>query len=299
MSLARLNVLYGKLEGAAGKFSRDPSGYLSIEAGIFRQKGLEVSWEHVQGTEERYRRLESGVADLSLVVGRAALQHFLDSKTTRLIGSSMNSCPYYLIVETGIKKIEDLKGESVACREGTARISPLAQLFQEKGRLELGKDVVVKMAEGDQDAFTMLVGGEVQAALLPRPFGFVAEEKGFKRMDGWPELVDDPLPVTMETTEKTLRKREKDFTAFLEAHSEGIRYLKTHRAETIRMLGGHFDLLPNIAAKTFDEYLIWLDDRLTIDLRQLEKLLAQVAPDRPGGARKLASEWIVPGALRG
>ena len=113
-------------------------------------------------------------------------------------------------------------------------------------------------------------------------------------MDGWPEVVDDPLPVTMETTEKILRKREKDFTAFLEAHSEGIRYLKTHRAETIRMLGGRFDLLPNIAAKAFDEYLIWLDDRLTIDLKQLEKLLAQVAPDRPGGARKLASEWIVP-----
>lgn len=294
MSLPRFKVLYGKLEGAAGKFSRDPSGYLSIEAGIFRRKGLEVSWEHVQGTEERYRRLESGAADLSLVVGRAALKHFLDSKTTRLIGSSMNSCSYYLIAEPGIKKIEDLKGKSVACREGTARISPLARLFQEKGRLELGKDVVVKMAEGDQDAFTMLAGGEVQAALLPRLFGFVAEEKGFKRMDGWPEVVDDPLPVTMETTEKTLRKREKDFTAFLEAHSEGIRYLKTHRAETIRMLGGRFDLLPNIAAKTFDEYLIWLDDRLTIDLKQLEKLLAQVAPDRPGGARKLASEWIVP-----
>ena len=299
MSLTRLKVMYGKLEGTAGKFARDPSGHLSIEAGIFRQKGLEVSWEHVQGTEERYRRLESGVADLSLVVGRAALQHFLDSKTTRLIGSSMNSCPYYLIVETGIKKIEDLKGKSVVCREGTARISPLAQLFQEKGRLELGKDVVVQMAEGDQDAFTMLAGGEVQAALLPRLFGFVAEEKGFKRMDGWPEVVDDPLPVTMETTEKILRKREKDFTAFLEAHSEGIRYLKTHRAETIRMLGGRFDLLPNIAVRTFDEYLIWLDDRLTIDLRQLEKLLAQVAPDRPGGARKLASEWIVPGALAG
>jgi len=59
MSLTRFTVLYGKLEGAAGKFSRDPSGYLSIEAGIFREKGLEVSWEHVQGTEERYRRLDA------------------------------------------------------------------------------------------------------------------------------------------------------------------------------------------------------------------------------------------------
>jgi ABC-type nitrate/sulfonate/bicarbonate transport system substrate-binding protein len=291
--------MYGKLEGAAGQFVRDPSGYLGIEAGIFRQKGLEVSWVHVQGTEERYRRLESGAADISLVVGRASLQHFLDSRTTRLIGSSMNSCPYYLMVEPKIRKVGDLKGSSVACREGTASVSPLGQVFREQGRLELGEDIVVKMPEGDQDAFNLLINGEVQAALLPRQFGFVAEGKGFERMSGWPEVVDDPLPVTMETTEKTFREREKDFATFLEAHSEGIRYLKRHRAETIRMLGSHFGLSSDIAAKTFDDYLIWLDDRLTIDLKQLEKLLAHLAPSYSGGARRLANEWIVPSALRG
>lgn len=298
MSLTRFTVLYGKLEGAAGKFSRDPSGYLSIEAGIFREKGLDVSWEHVQGTQERYRRLENGAADISLVVGRASLQHFLESGTTRLIGSSMNSCPYFLIVEAGIDEVRGLKEKSIACREGTARVSPIARTLQEKGGLELGKDLVLKMPEGDQDAFNMLMSREVQAALLPRPFAFVGEERGFHRIGNWPQVVDDPLPVTLETMEKTLREREKDLAAFLEAHSEGIRYLKAQRDKTIRMLGHRFGLSPVLAAKTFDEYLILLDDRLTIDLKHLEKLLAQVAPDRPGGGRKLASEWIVPGVLR-
>ena len=79
MSLVQLDVVYGQLEGTEGRFSRDPSGYLSIEAGIFQKSGLEVSWAHVQGTEERYRRLENGTAQISLVVGRASLQHFLDS----------------------------------------------------------------------------------------------------------------------------------------------------------------------------------------------------------------------------
>ena len=60
MSLVNLNVMYGHLEGAGGDFARDPTGYLSIEAGIFERHGLDVSWNHVQGTEERYRRLENG-----------------------------------------------------------------------------------------------------------------------------------------------------------------------------------------------------------------------------------------------
>ena len=109
MSLIQLNVMYGHLEGNAGAFSRDPSGYLSIEAGIFRKHGLEVSWNHVQGTEERYRRLENGTAQISLVVGRASLQHFLTSGTTKILGCAMNSCSYYLMVEPSVAKLEDLK----------------------------------------------------------------------------------------------------------------------------------------------------------------------------------------------
>ena len=53
MSLAPVRVMYGHLEGTEGKFARDPSGYLSIDSGIYRKYGLEVSWQHVQGTEQR------------------------------------------------------------------------------------------------------------------------------------------------------------------------------------------------------------------------------------------------------
>ena len=42
MELAKLNVMYGHLEGTEGKFARDPSGYLSIDAGI-KYRGFELS----------------------------------------------------------------------------------------------------------------------------------------------------------------------------------------------------------------------------------------------------------------
>ena len=193
--------------------------------------------------------------------------------------------------------MRDLKGKSLACRESTARIAPLTLIFE--GRGLMGKDVTFILPGSDQAAFDLLVAGDVQAALLPRPYGFIAEEKGFDRMAEWPDVVNDPLPVAIETTEKVFRERKEDFTAFVEAHRDAIRYLKAQRDETIRMLGAKFGHSPSLAAKTYDEYLIWLGDQLTIDFGQLERLLAQVAPDRPGGARKLASEWIVPGALRG
>src|SRR5258708_15458153 len=117
MSLVNLNVMYGHLEGAGGDFARDPTGYLSIEAGIFERHGLSVSWNHVQGTEERYRRLENGSAQISLVVGRASLQHFLASRTTRIRGCAMNSCPYYLMAGPRNTKLDDRMNKTVTCCE--------------------------------------------------------------------------------------------------------------------------------------------------------------------------------------
>jgi hypothetical protein len=240
--------------------------------------------------------LESGSAQISLVVGRASLAHFLKSGTTRILGSPMSSCPYLLLVRPGIDTLQDLNKKTIACRESVARIAPLAGTFQLHCP---GAEPGLRLPDEDHQAFDLLIGGEVDGALLPRPYGFMAEEKGFRKLTGWPEIVDDPLPITIETTASLWREREKDFRVFLDAYREAIRYLKSHRTEAIRMLGEKFNHPSSFAAATFDDYFVWLDDRLTVDFRQLEKLLSQVAPGASITARQLASEWIVPGAVTG
>jgi ABC-type nitrate/sulfonate/bicarbonate transport system substrate-binding protein len=297
MALAQIKVMYGHLEGTQGKYARDPSGYLAIEAGIFAKHGLEVSWEHVQGTEERYRRLENGSAQISLVVGRASLQHFLQSGTSKILGCAMNSCPYYLVVDGSIARWRDLRGKVMACREGPARNTPLAETLAKKAALDSTRDLTLILMQSDQDVFGALLNGKIQAALLPRPYGLMAEEQGFNRMGDWPGVVDDPLPITVETTEKLLKERGDDFTAFSAAHREGIGYLKSHRAETTRMLQRRFNHSPALASKTFDEYLVCMNERLVVDFGKFRELLSQIAPDAVAGARQIASDWVMRGAL--
>ena len=296
MSLVNLTVMYGHLEGAGGDFARDPTGYLSIEAGIFRKHGLEVSWQHVQGTEERYRRLENGSAQVSLLVGRASLQHFLTSRTTRILGAAMNSCPYYLIATPAVNSLKDLRGKIVACREGPARNTPIAETFMERAALRIGTDLTLQLPKGDQDAFNLLIAGTAQAALLPRPFGFIAEERGFKRIGEWPEVVDDPLPITIETTTKVYGERKKDLETFLSAHSEGIRHFKSNRADAMRTLTKQFGHSQTLAEKTLDDYVTCMNEGFKVDYKDFEKLLSQVAPG--AAADQVASEWIVAGALK-
>jgi ABC-type nitrate/sulfonate/bicarbonate transport system substrate-binding protein len=298
MSLTRLNCMYGHLEGIDGKFARDITGYLSIDAGIYAKHGLEVSWNHVQGTEERYRRLASGEAQISFVVGRASLQHFLDTKSTRVLGCAMNSCPYLLVADSSIKEIKDLKTQIVVCREGPARGVPFRGLFQQLGGITPGDDFQLKLVASDQEAFHTLLDKKAGAAIMPRPYGFVAEDKGFHRMLDWNDVVDDPLPITIETTQKLLGEREKDFTAFLAAHHEGILYAKANREKVVQLLVDKFAHNRSLAEKTFDDYLCYMDETLTVDVKQLTKLLAQVALQSNQNARDVAAEWLIPGALR-
>jgi ABC-type nitrate/sulfonate/bicarbonate transport system substrate-binding protein len=296
--MASLNVMYGHLEGTDGKFARDITGYLSIDAGIYAKYGLEVSWNHVQGTEERYRRLENGQGQISFVVGRASLQHFLDTRATRLLGCAMNSCPYLLIANASIGSLEDLKGRTVACREGPARGVPFAEIFQQTAGLAVDQDVKLQFLGADQDAFKMLLDKKVAAALVPRPYGFVAEEQGFHRLTAWPEIVDDPLPISIETTEVLQRERSQDCAAFIAAHREGVRHAKANREKVIALLTGKFGHGRSLAEKTFDDYLPWMDETLLVDRQQFTRLLGQLVPQSITEAPKIVGEWVVPGALK-
>ncbi len=297
MALAPIKVMYGHLEGAAAKFARDPSGHLALEEGIFARYGLTVSWDLVQGTEERYRRLETGAASISLVVGRASLAHFFSSRTTKILGCAMNSCPYYLLVRPAVIDWGDLKGSVIACREGPARNAPLGQTLANIAQLDLGRDLKLALWPSDLDAFHALIGGSAQAALLPRPYGFLAEEKGFRRIGDWLEVVDDPLPITIETTTELLKERGDEFATFLSAHREAIRYMKSQREKTIQMLQRRFQHTSALASKTFDEYLVCMDGRLLVDFGKFRQLLSQVAPDAAADARQIAADWVMSGAL--
>jgi predicted transcriptional regulator len=53
-----------------------------------------------------------------------------------------------------------------------------------------------------------------------------------------------------------------------------------------------------LTAKIWDDYLVCMDEGLTVDFKQLERLLAQVAPATPGGARQVVAEWIMPGGMK-
>lgn len=296
---ARLRVLYGVIGKEGERVARDPTGYLALAKGIYRRHGLDVSWDHVQGTDERLQALTDGEADLSLVIGRASLEHFLDSGATRVIGSCMNRSPYLLVAPPEVRSVPDLRGKSLACRRSVADAAPLAETLLDRGRLAPGRSVSIEPVDTDQHALDRLSEGAAGAALLPRPFDFVAMQRGFAPVPGWPEVAADPLPITIETTASLLTERGEAMAAFLTAHREGVRCLKGRRSETLAMLRRVFGYAPALAAALYDDYLLTLEEGLTVDLSQVEQLVRLTAPGARVTVSELASGWLAPWAVGG
>ena len=170
--------------------------------------------------------------------------------------------------------------------------------FEQLGGISLGADFQLQFVGSDQEAFHALVDGRAAAALVPRPYGLIAEGRNLHRIPDWPDLVDDPLPITIETTETLLRERAKDFAAFVAAHREGIRFAKANREKVVQLLVEKFAHDRVLAEITFDDYLSYMDESLLIDVRHLGKLLAQIAGNGSASARQIATDWAMVGAVK-
>ena len=209
----------------------------------------------------------------------------------------MNSCPYYLVAAPTITKLADLKNKTVACREGPSRNTPIAETFRNLAQLDVGKNLTLQMPKGDQDAFNLLIDGKVDGAFLPRPFGFIAEERDLIASPSgrmW-SMTHCPLPS------KPARNSGGKAPTILESSWQRTgKVFAISRAiadDAIRILTKRFGHSESLANKTCKDYIVCMDESLQVDFKHFAKLLTQVAPEKAFDARQVASEWIATGAV--
>ena len=63
------------------------------------------------------------------------------------------------------------------------------------------------------------------------------------------------------------------------------------------MLERVFGYAADLAGVLYDGYLVLLDERLTVDLPQVERLVRLTAPDAGVSVSELASRWLAPSAV--
>jgi len=186
-----------------------------------------------------------------------------------------------LLTRSDIKSAEQLKG-------GTLAISPFGGLAESMTRIALKrlgltpvKDIAFVQVSGLQERLFALETGKVQGAMLPTPYKFVGQKRGFHNLVS----VSLAYQSTGVVTTRTIIRESPDLVRkYVKSQIEAIHRIKTDRDTALKILVKYLGPQDNdILAKSYDE--LSSDDKIppkqypTLEgIRNILEPLAQTDP---------------------
>ncbi len=158
-----------------------------------------------------------------------------DSKgaDAKILGCHWIVVPHGIYAIDAIKKVEDLKGKSIAVSAPNSMPNMLAREALAKYGVS-DKDVNLAAVGGDRERFQALTGGVVEAAVVSNEYEPVAPKNVHLLVAGR-DAVPNFLRVCIISTTKTLERRGDDAVKFLAAEMNALRFALSHREETIAL----------------------------------------------------------------
>ncbi|MCW8133102.1 MAG: aliphatic sulfonate ABC transporter substrate-binding protein [Planctomycetota bacterium] len=238
----------------------------------------------------------AGELDLAYIGPSPAVNAFAKSngKAVRIVGgSAANGVAIVARKDSGIARLEDLKGRRVATpqfgntQDISARIyltQTLGATLKEKG----GETEIVTVANAEQ--LGLFKSGQIDASWVPEPWGarlvqetgavVLAEEK-----DLWPEKRFCSAVVLVST--KFLAEHPATVEAFLRAHAEVTRWVREHPAEAAPLVNAE---LKKLSGKALSDAVLqqafarieFTTDPLEASVRSFEERARALGMLKPG-----------------
>jgi len=151
----------------------------------------------------------------------------------RILGCHWLVVPHGIYTTDAIKKVEDLKGKQIAVSSPNTMPDMLARSALAKYGLA-DTDVKLAAVGGDRDRYQALIGGVVDAAVVSNEYEPVAP-KNIHLLVAGRDAVPNFLRVCLMSSAKILAERGDDAVKFLAAEMNALRFVLSHRDETVAL----------------------------------------------------------------
>jgi ABC-type nitrate/sulfonate/bicarbonate transport system substrate-binding protein len=172
----------------------------------------------------------------------------------KFVGCPWLAIPYVIMAKPAIKKVEDLKGKTIAASSPGTPPDTVA-----RGALGVYKipeaDVKFAAVGGDRDRYNALLAGIVDAAVVANEYSPLPSSQGYNVVLQARDALPKAVRFCTFMTGKTLGTRREDAIRFLTAEIKAFRYAVSHRDETIKVTQEATEAKPDDprAAYVFDE----------------------------------------------
>jgi NitT/TauT family transport system substrate-binding protein len=153
--------------------------WIGVQAGQFRQEGIDLAVELHEGVDEVTARLVDGRVQFAFGITEHVI---LDSEAggkTEIIGGNVNRLPFSLIAGKSIRSFEDMRGKVVGVSSLEAGSSSLVMRLFETHGLHYPADYRIVAVGPILTRWAMLQSGEIDAGLQGAPLNYIANDAGF------------------------------------------------------------------------------------------------------------------------
>jgi NitT/TauT family transport system substrate-binding protein len=214
--------------------------YIAQDNGYFRQNGIDVQLERIEGDAERRAALASGDLDATALTLDAMIvmrTQGIPLKTVMAIDASQGGDG--IIAKQDIKTIEDLRGKQIAFPTGLPSHFFLYSVLKEHGIKMSEIKPIVMDADKAGAAF---IAGQVDAAVTWEPWVSKARQSsnGHVLIDSRdePGLIEDVLFFR----EDVISQRPDDIKALIRSWFEAVDFLKANPDSSAAIIGRAFGL---------------------------------------------------------
>ena len=151
----------------------------------------------------------------------------------KILGCHWIVVPHGIYTTDAIKKVEDLKGKQIAVSAPNSMPNMLAIEALAKYGIS-DKDVKLAAVGGDRERYQALAGGVVEAAVVSNEYEPIAP-KNIHLLVAGRDAVPNFLRVCIVSSAKILAERGDDAVKFLAAEMNALRFVLSHRDETVAL----------------------------------------------------------------
>lgn len=151
----------------------------------------------------------------------------------KILGCDWPGVPHGLMVKSAIRKVEDLKGKTIAVAAPGSLPNLLVNAILEQHKI-LPTEVRFANLGGDLERFKAVVAGVADGGIVAAEFMAVAPDDVKMLVTGH-EVLPNYVRLCLTVTGKTIAARREDTVKFVAAEMEALKFAVSHRDETIRL----------------------------------------------------------------
>lgn len=268
--------------------------YAALDNGLFDKYGVKTEFVSIRGSGVALAALASDEIQFLYCAADATIPGIAAGSDAKLIAAPLVGLPWVLLARKDIKRVEDLRGKSIAVTRPGDLTFRLARALLKKFNLS-DAEVSIRTVggTGQVEPFNAMRAGVAEAALVTPPLDARGRRDGFNLVYRLNDLGLPAVYSSLHANTKTVRERATVAQRWVAALAEAIQFVEKNPEKAKAAVSKALKLNDTDALQSaYDAYAKLLVNRRLIVPEQTVAGVIEVAREQGTNIRRKSGEIV-------